>query len=67
MAVEDEGAMRGVDADGHRPVLEQSQLERLAVSGGHVSVALHPGRELGRIIVAKTILSKKGHTHTKSN
>ena len=65
VAVEDEGAVRGVDADGHRPLLEESQLERLAVSRRHVTVAPDPGRELGGVSVAETILETRD-TH-KSN
>lgn len=55
-AVEDEGAMRGVDADGHRPVFEQRHLEGVGVARRDVGVALDLSEQLGVVQMAESIL-----------
>lgn len=58
VAVENKGSMGGVNADGHRSVFIQSQLEGVCISRGDVGVALDLCRELGRVHVAKPVLLK---------
>ena len=58
MAVEDEGAVRGVDAHRHGAVLEQRQLERLCVAGRHIGVTLDACDQLRLVQVAESVLSR---------
>ena len=58
MAVEDEGAVSGVDANCHRAVLEQRHLEGFAVAGRDVGVALDARNQLGLVYVTQSVLSR---------
>lgn len=58
VAVENKGPMWSVDADGHRPVFEQRQLEGVCIARRDVSVALDPSEKIGLVHVAKAILWK---------
>lgn len=60
VAVENKGAVRGVDADSHRPVFKQRHLQGLCISRCDVGVALDTCGELGRVHVAKAILVREG-------
>lgn len=61
IAVENEGAVRRVDAHGHRPLLKERQLQRRRISGCHVGVTLDLCDKLRRVNVAKAILVGRKH------
>lgn len=54
--VEDKGTMRRVDADGHRSVFEQRQLESVSVARRDVCVTVDRGEQVGFVGVAESIL-----------
>lgn len=59
VTVEDKGAVRSVDADRHRPVFEESQLQGLRVPWCDVGVALDGCNQLWWVHVAETILFRE--------